>query len=813
MVLPFPFDQVEQFFLDLFNDISRAVAGVVSAVTAGVANIINPLRDFITQQFMAFRSALFGQLQFLKDELLGILSGVPGAVAGVLGGIQNAVAPIIATLNATVQGVFTDLQVFITGTMFPFLQNLGRNITNGLAAVQGTISAAITPLISQIQQATSQIFQQVNTLPVTVWNQLTEWGTALQQQLAGVGQALGQQGSNTFGAVTALFTPIEDLRNDFNNLVRDTTAGFAMFAQELGDVFSPLFTLFNNAVGSFKTEFIDPFLESMTSLPGQIQQIIQPTGSITPEDARAEITQAGSIVLASYAAVNSLAAIGEFVSLGQYDEVFRGAIDTMDDIGLDVYATDLITFDYETGVKPALAREVLRRYQPNIPGPGDLVNMLVKEAFVEELRTPAPEQFITFMAEQGFSRFWSDTFWTAHWKPIDLQVITEMFHRGIIPEEDFIRRLILLDFRPDDTELIKQVLFNLPNRIEARLMARFGLLSDEQLDEIIKASGVREDFVEPLRVMMQDFNLTNIFTRQESATVSAYEKGLINEEQARQLLQQVKRPPNVIDADIILMNLKRNLEFQEDQMKIIERAAKRGNITPSRALELFQEIGIDSEIAAQKVAIIDFEIDISTTQEVKQAAPKLTPTQIVNAMRNGLITLDAALSALQAKGFTADEAQILMELKEEPEVSRLTPTQIVNAIENGIITEADGIQQLKAKNFTQADIDVLLALGIKAEETKLTASQIINAAQKGIITFENALTLLQSKGFDIAEIEILVALKGEIDPTKLTPTQIAKAVKQQLLTPGQGIAVLIEKGFTQEDAQLLLEIQGSLEAE
>lgn len=668
MVLPFPFDQVENFFRQLFTDIARAVAGVVGDVVGGVNSILSGIKDFISSKISGLQTIVWNQLLAMKDQILGALSGVGPAVAGLLGGIEQAVRPFFDSVVGTVQGVFSSINSFLQNTLFPFLQNLSRNIRADTQAVFGAVSSVVAPAVEQVRQVASQIQTQVFNLPAAFWEQLTIWGTAITEQFATSTKSLSDQNNQLFQVSSNVVQGTQDLISGFNMFSFDVGQQFASLQTNISNFFAPLINFIGSAAQGMREQFLDPIIGFLQGMPSMVQNVLAPTGSITPEDARTMMFALGGPSLGAYAAANAFGIIAEFGTAGQVDEVARGIIDTLDDVGVDVFATDLITFDYEVGVKPALTREVLRRYVPNIPGTGDLVNMVVKEAFVPELRTPAPDIFKQFMRETGFDDFWSDTFWTAHWTPIDLGSITTMFHRGIIDEADFIRRLIILDFRPDDTELVKQLTFKLPNRIEARLMARFGILTDEQLDEIIQAEGVREDFVVPLRTMMQDFNLTNIFTRTESTATSAYEKGLINKSQATQLLQQIKRPPNVINADLQLMDLKRNLEFQEDELKIIEKAAKRGNITTEEALSLFQGIGIDSEVASLKVALIQFELDVSTSQDVKKAAPKLTAIQIAKAVKQGIISAEDGLSALQAKGFSAEEAQVLFTIQGAVEV-------------------------------------------------------------------------------------------------------------------------------------------------
>ena len=656
------FNILERQIRDVVSAITSVINGILSDILAGLSGIVNNIRTFITEKFLSFQSILFGQLQNLKNELLGIFAGLPSQVASLLGGIQNALAPLISSITNTIQNLFASISNTLNNVILPFLQNLGRNISNGISAVAGTINQIITPVVQQIQSAVTGTNQFLNNLPSVIFDQLQEWSTFIQSEVRNVGNNLKQDLTNLTAIGATNNQSLQNLTVGFNNLTRDVVAGFLKVGQDAQESFLFQLSTIQNTLGGLKAQFLDPLLGQIQSFPQTIQAIIKPTGSITPEDARTMLFAAGGASLGAYVSANIAGVVMEFATAGQVDEIIRGVIDTLDDTGVDVFATDLVTFDWETGVKPALTREVLRRYTPMIPGAGDLVNMVVKEAFVPELRTPAPEIFATNLKEQGFDRFWSDTFWTAHWNPIDLDRITEMFHRGIIDENDFIRRMVILDFRPDDTEIMKELLFKLPNRIEARLMARFGLLPDELLNEIIRAQGIREDFVEPLRVMMQEFSLTSIFSRTETEAIRGFEKGLLNEAQVVILLEQIKRPSGIITADLALMRLRREMDFREAEMKAITKNLRRGNITSPEAEQLYLNIGVDAETIALQIGLAEFEQSVGTSEKVKSAAPKLTSSQIAKGVKEGLIPLGDGLSAMEAKGYDPTEAEILFRL-------------------------------------------------------------------------------------------------------------------------------------------------------
>lgn len=711
MVLPFPFDAVETFFRQLFSDIARAVAKIAGDVFQGLNSALAPLRTFIEQKISSIQSIVWNQLMSLKDQILGALAGVPGAVAGLLGGIRNAIEPLINSLRTFFQNLYADLRNILTNTILPFLANIGRDFNRGVNSVIGTISAIVTPAIQQVQNLATQSLNSLLNLPGQIWNQLTEWGTSIKSDFANFGKFLEVQGTNAFAAIAGLYTPIGNLTTGFNNLIRDVTAGFLQVQQFTANIFQPGFEFVSRLMSGLKSQFLDPITGFIEGFPSMVQNVLRPTGSITPEDARTMLFALGGPSIGAYVAVNAFGIISEGATLGQVDQISRGIIDTLGHIGVSTFAKDLFTFDYEVGVKPALTREVLRRYVPMIPGAGDLVNMVVKEAFVPELRTPAPKIFAQFMAEQGFDVFWSDTFWTAHWKPLDLQIITEMFHRKIITEEDFIRRLIILDFRPDDTEIVKQWLFRLPNRVEARIMARFGLLSDEQLNEIIRSEGVREDFVEPLRVMMQEFNLTSVFSKTETAAISGFEDGVLTESDTVKLLQQIKRPPGVIAQEIPLMRLRRQLDFKRRQIAAVTSAAKKDIITSDVAQTEYIKLGLDPDVIGLLVGIATYEKNIATPESVKKAAPKLTVQQIIKGVRVGAILPDAALATLQAKGYTAEEVRVLFEVS----ALELKQDLLIKAVKEEVILPDAARTELEARGLTPEDVTVLFKTeGIEA---------------------------------------------------------------------------------------------------
>lgn len=564
----------------------------------------------------------------------------------------------------TIQNLFKDISQTLNGVIIPTLQNFFSQVQRGFNNVAANISAFLDPILQAMRQEIAGAVSILNSLPATVWNQLQAVNQDLKQHQNNLAQGAQNVQAQIFGLQSQTAQAFANFGTEFSLFAEEANNVFNQIGNIGSTIFQSLQSGVTNIMEGIKTQFVDPLLNQIRSFPDMIQNLIRPTGSITPEDARTMMFATGIPAVGGYMSINVVQLFTEMLTFGQVDELGEVMIDTLDDLGIGEFAKTMIFFDYETGVMPALRREVLRRYEPNIPGPGDLVNMVVKEAFVEELRTPAPETFAKFMKEHGFSKFWSDTWWTAHWNPIGFDRIIEMFHRGIIDEADFIRRLILLDFRPDDTEIMKELIFKLPNRLEARIMSRFGLLTDDQLDRILEAEGILPEFKPALKTMFQEFNLTNIFTRTESAATSAYEKGLIDESKFSELMKQIKRPPGVIEADLALGRFKRDLEFREIQVKAVEKALKRGQITPELAEDRLLQTGMDQEFIKFLMAQIAWELDVGVTANVKSKLPNLTATQITKAVKKEEISMEEGLGALEARGYSTEEADIFFKIKD-----------------------------------------------------------------------------------------------------------------------------------------------------
>jgi len=111
-------------------------------------------------------------------------------------------------------------------------------------------------------------------------------------------------------------------------------------------------------------------------------------------------------------------------------------------------------------------RDLLLTLRDEIPGAGDLVRMVVREAFDPKMVVAAPDVFATYMLKQGFAKEWSDRYWTAHFEPIELRQAYENLWRGNWTKDQFMYALHIKDIHPAWREDIYNVAFLPPGMRE-----------------------------------------------------------------------------------------------------------------------------------------------------------------------------------------------------------------------------------------------------------------------------------------------------------------------------------------------------------
>lgn len=354
------------------------------------------------------------------------------------------------------------------------------------------------------------------------------------------------------------------------------------------------------------------------------------------------------------------------------------------------------------------------------PSPLELVNWQAKEVFepkmiakyglkdeVEELEREA-------FYKAGMTDEQIDNFWMAHWRAPSFKEITDMLHRGELTPEDVYSWYRLVEISPYWREKLTSISWDLPNRIELRMMARYGLVDKAFLVKQLEMVGLREDFRDVAADMMLSMGIrTDLSTR--------YSKGWINAEEVKQELVDSGLSETVQTRMYrwIVKNIQTDRVINERDLTKTDlyRGVKKGILARSEAQGLLQEMGYDE---AEAKFILDLNAPAEeTTKEVKQR--ELTKADVLKAYKLNVIDLAETISRLILIRFTAEDATFLTDLVDitkevipDERQRELTKIDIVKGVKAGVITSEEGYIMLQDIGYSPADSQFILTVRVEA---------------------------------------------------------------------------------------------------
>lgn len=165
-------------------------------------------------------------------------------------------------------------------------------------------------------------------------------------------------------------------------------------------------------------------------------------------------------------------------------------------------------------------------------GAGDLVTMVVREAFVERSGDEEmPETFVTEMAKIGFTRTQCLYYWRKHWNYPALGNVYDMFHREIempVSIEEFLK---IADYAPEWREPLKALSWKMPTTINARWLFKWGQIDRDDLADLIHKDGLTEEWVERVTDAIAKNTFLAEINRLRDNAKNDFKKGLILEDQ------------------------------------------------------------------------------------------------------------------------------------------------------------------------------------------------------------------------------------------------------------------------------------------
>jgi len=378
---------------------------------------------------------------------------------------------------------------------------------------------------------------------------------------------------------------------------------------------------------------------------------------LSPTDAFNELAK-GTASANDYAGLCWLESIAaEIVSAGQVDISIAGYQNLPVTRALFDLATSVMKSQTEIGLWPLLRRYWLKEFQPNIPPAPDLIQMVVREAFLPEMVVTAPKVFSDYMMESGYAPEWSDRYWTAHFVPIDLRQAYENLWRGFWTKEDFMFALHIADIHPRWREDIYNVAFRPPSMREMGYGWDMGVYTEEDIATYRRWGGLSpEDAAKAARAMVA-YRLHAEQEALRSLAVRLYREGLDGPEEFEANLEATETPEILRPYWRARADLEAELDIAADYTVILKSAALAGRITREVLARELGQLGLKQWKINQILADVDFRRRISV-----EAARALTPTQILRAYQAGIRPMAWAQDRLLKLNYSAEDVGVLLAL-------------------------------------------------------------------------------------------------------------------------------------------------------
>jgi phage-related protein len=296
-----------------------------------------------------------------------------------------------------------------------------------------------------------------------------------------------------------------------------------------------------------------------------------------------------------------------------------------------------------------------------IPGVSDLITFVVREVIT-------PEDFYKWSAMQGLSDYWAKNYWEAHWVLPSFSDLREAFWRGIISEAEFKKYIVWHDYKPEprpgisksDQEIMAQLSYRLPGRMDARWMLRWGIINRSDLEELTKAEGMHPQWIPKVAEAEYLNQLLDERSRVKSEYQSSFAKGMITRETLEAKLREVKFIDDEIKYLLDASDEARRRELRTMALKTLEQRWKRGKITRSEFEENARVLGLDADYIKAYADQVEASLREVEKVDLTKDERKSYASFLIRKYKAGYMTEEELQRRLEALELTPDEIELRM---------------------------------------------------------------------------------------------------------------------------------------------------------
>lgn len=281
-----------------------------------------------------------------------------------------------------------------------------------------------------------------------------------------------------------------------------------------------------------------------------------------------------------------------------------------------------------------------------IPSPNELISIAVREGFNDEVARAFgydedyPTEAAMWAKKQGMTDKFFRASWRAHWRLPGLVQVREMYHRGIVSEDELRIYLKAADLPIFWRGAIVKWMDRVVTRVDARRMFAMGIWSPVRVYDHHRELGYNDKDATDLT----DWVIANYMETDRELTktdiLSMYQDGILNSHETTLYLTTLDYRPEAIALLMAHRDLKRDEAYERQVISNVRALFVGGLYDRTDVFAQLGKLATPDTVIKQSLAVWDLEkerkVAVPTTVQLKDMVLKevITIQEFIAEMRN-----------------------------------------------------------------------------------------------------------------------------------------------------------------------------------
>jgi hypothetical protein len=300
-----------------------------------------------------------------------------------------------------------------------------------------------------------------------------------------------------------------------------------------------------------------------------------------------------------------------------------------------------------------------------IPGPGDLISMAVREAWDDTVSARfsydvgLPEPFVEWMTKQGYSADWCKRYWRQHWVLPGVSQAYEMLHRlrpGVsetpFTADDMASLLKTADIPEFFRDRLVAISYNPYTRVDVRRLYGTGVITESQ----VKSNYLDLGYDEEHATNLTTFTCQGAKAEEKGVTPSVitglYHDALLGRDAAKTMLTDLGYSPENAEYLLLLVDVSLDQANVNAQLADIQTRYVDGELDESALQGALGPLNLASDRQTQLLA----KWQILRRNHIKRPSS----SQLEAFYKLGLIDAATYTAGLLAAGYLSPDAELFL---------------------------------------------------------------------------------------------------------------------------------------------------------